>query len=231
MGTLRHIGRGLTFDDIEEYSFVSEEVHRNFFLAFIDYGSTFLYKKYVKNPASETDISVFEKVLALASFNGYIGSIDSTHAALLLCPNWVSINYSDFKLSISSRNYNATVTHSHQIIGTTCGCPRSWNDKTMILFDDVIHRVHEKRHYSTKTFKLFEMDKDKNIAEVTYQGTWFIVDNGYLNWAYTVPPMKNLISYEEIRLSEWLESMRKDVKCTFISLKKEIYYLKKWTQI
>ena len=44
---------------------------------------------------------------------------------------------------------------------------------------------------------------------------WFIVDNRYLSWSCTVPPTDNGTTYEIIRFSEWIESMRKDVECTF----------------
>ena len=63
-------------------------------------------------------------------------------------------------------------------------------------------------------------------TEITYKGAWFIVDNGYLNWSCTVPPMKHPVTYEEIRFSEWLESMRKDVECTFGIIKKRFSILK-----
>ena len=42
-----------------------------------------------------------------------------------------------------------------------------------------------------------------------------MVDNGYLDWSCTVPPDGNGTTYDDIRFSEWLESMRKDVKCLF----------------
>ena len=42
-----------------------------------------------------------------------------------------------------------------------------------------------------------------------------MVDNGYLAWSTTIPPMKHAVTYKCIRFSEWLESMRKDVECTF----------------
>lgn len=198
----------------------------DFFCAFIDYGSTNLHKKHVENPASETEASAFEKVFALAGFNGCIGSIDGAHAGFLSCPSWASVNHRGQKLATPSRNCNAAVTHSHQIIGTTCGHPGSWNEKTMTLFDDLIRGVNERRHYSNNEFKLFEMNKDKKLVELTCKGAWFIVDNGYLNWSCTVLPMKNPMSYEEISFSEWLESMRKDVECTFGSLKKIFAMLK-----
>jgi hypothetical protein len=177
MGTLRYLGRGVTFDDIEEFSFISGEVHRKFFCTFLDYGNTYLYNKYVVNPASERGVTSFEKVFSLAGFNGCIGSTDGTHVGMLQCPSWATINHSGHKLATPSRNYNCTVTHAHQILGTTCGAPGSWNDKTLIMFDKLIRGVHEGEHYSNNEFKLLELDKDKKEVEVTYKGAWFIVDN------------------------------------------------------
>ena len=77
--------------------------------------------------------------------------------------------------------------------------------------DGIIPNDHE--------FMLYEHDKDGNIVEVVYKGVWFIVDNGYLSWSCTAPPVKGGMTYAVIRFSEWLESMRKDVECTFGILK------------
>ena len=226
LGSLRYIGRALTFDDIEEYTFVSSEVHRNFFSLFLKYGSTVLYKKHVSDPASNMDTSLLEKLFKLAGLNGCMGSGDGTHVGMQQCPSWAMINHKGFKLAIPSRNYNATVTHYHQILGTTCGHPGTWNDKTLVLFDDLIRGVHEGRLYSEHQFKLYELDSNNNTIEVIYQGAWFIVDNGYLDWSCTVPPMKHPITYEQIRFSEWIESMRKDIECTFGILKHRFAILK-----
>lgn len=155
-----------------------------------------------------------------------MGSSDGTHIGMLCCPSWAFHNHKGFKLAMPSRNYNATVTHWKQILGTTCGHPVTWNDKTLIIFDELIQGVHEGKLMNKQEFKLFELNKEGIVEEVTYQGAWFIVDNGYLNWSTTVPPMKHPISYEEIRFSEWLESMRKDVECTFGILKKRFTVLK-----
>ena len=45
LGALRYLGRGFTFDDIEECTAISREVNRVFFHNFLLYGSTVLYKK------------------------------------------------------------------------------------------------------------------------------------------------------------------------------------------
>jgi hypothetical protein len=52
-----------------------------------------------------------------------------------------------------------------------------------------------------------------------YGGVWQIVDNGYLNWSTTVPPLKTSCNRSDIGFSKWLESIRKDVECTFGILK------------
>ena len=42
-----------------------------------------------------------------------------------------------------------------------------------------------------------------------------MVNNGFLSWSCTAPPIKDGTTYPGIRFSEWLESMRKDVECAF----------------
>ena len=65
------------------------------------------------------------------------------------------------------------------------------------------------------TFELYERNSSGNIRTAKYRGPWLIVDNGYLNWPTTVPPIKRTCSRHEIWFSPWLESIRKDVECTF----------------
>ena len=53
-----------------------------------------------------------------------------------------------------------------------------------------------------------------------------MVDNGYHDWSTTIPPFKNTNLRDEIRWSEWLESMRKDVECAFGIMKGRFRILK-----
>ena len=50
LGSLRYLGRGLTFDDIEEQTAISGSVHQNVFHKFIEFGSTTLYSLHVPTP-------------------------------------------------------------------------------------------------------------------------------------------------------------------------------------
>ncbi len=69
------------------------------------------------------------------------------------------------------------------------------------------------------SFELLAHDKDGHIKKIQFSGVYLIVDNGYLDWSCTVPPFGVLNKIDKIRWSKWLESMRKDVECTFGILK------------
>jgi hypothetical protein len=63
------LARGLTFDDIEEATYISADVHRVFFNKFLLFGSTLLYDKHVVTPASTTDPTEWQELKYLASMH------------------------------------------------------------------------------------------------------------------------------------------------------------------
>jgi hypothetical protein len=119
----------------------------------------------------------------------------------------------------TARTYNVSVNHRRRILYTTSGHPARWNDKTLVLFDDFAGGIHSGKLLDDVEFELWELDDEGNEVAVKYRGCWLMVDNGYLKWSTTVPPFKNSLSRREIRWSEWIESLRKDVECTFGILK------------
>ncbi len=52
LGLLCYLGCGWTFDDCEESTAIDQEIHRVFFLVFLVYGSTVLYKRWVLTPVN-----------------------------------------------------------------------------------------------------------------------------------------------------------------------------------
>ena len=46
-----------------------------------------------------------------------------------------------------------------------------------------------------------------------------MVDNGYVKVLTAIPLSKNAVTSKELRWSQWLESMQKDVECAFGILK------------
>ena len=77
--------------------------------------------------------------------------------------------------------------------------------KDGIIMDDMFFDLYE------STAAAVDEQSDitpPNIVKMRrYQGAWLLVDNGYLAWPTTVPPIKTTSSRTEIRFSSWLESM------------------------
>ena len=74
-------------------------------------------------------------------------------------------------------------------------------------------------------FTLFDRQNGETV-QVKYREAWLLVDNGYLAWSCTVPPIKLSTTMDKIRFSKWLESLRKDVECTFGIMKGRFRVLK-----
>ena len=144
----------------------------------------------------------------LAGLPGCIGSTDATHIIMKCCSYRLRQMHLGYKLKYTARTYNLTVNHHRRILGTTKGHPARFNDKILVTFDEFV-----------KSFELFDFDENQNEIRVKYKGCYLIVDNGYLDWSVTVPPIKKTAFRTEIRFSDWVESMRKDVECTFGILK------------
>jgi hypothetical protein len=85
LGSLRYLGRGWTFDDLEEATGISEETHRVFFHRFISCGRKILFPKWVKIPDTITEIEDCMSEYAAAGFSGCIGSTDATHIVIEKC--------------------------------------------------------------------------------------------------------------------------------------------------
>ena len=219
LGTLRYIGRGFTFDDLEESTSISADVHRVFFHCFISFGSTMLYDEYVLAPTTEEEARSHMKEMEEAGFHGCVGSMDATNVKIEMCRMWLHHMHIGFKSSFTARTYNITVNHRRRILSSTSGHPARWNDKTIVRYDNFASGIKGGTILNDSVFHLFEKDTEGNIITVKYVGNWILVDNGYLCWSTTIPPMKDPSTYAELRWSQWAESMRKDVECTFGILK------------
>ena len=82
----------------------------------------------------------------------------------------------------------------------------------MILNDTLVRGVRDGSLLNDYRLELLEYNVDKHIVKISYEGVWFMVDNGYLERYCTVSRFKDGVTYEYIRFFEWLESMRTDLK-------------------
>jgi DDE superfamily endonuclease len=223
LGSLRYLGRGWAFDDMRDVTYISRDVHRKFFHQFVKFGATVLYPLYVSVPRTVEELRDCEAEYEIAGFPGCIGSTDATHIPLEKVCVSLRQAHLGFKSKSTMRTYNLTCNHRRQILHTTAGHPGRWNDKTLIRFDDFMLDL---RNGSVNDMIDFELrtgqgitDADGGERTIKMKGAYVIVDNGYLEWSTTVPPIKSTANGAEMRFSEWLESLRKDVECTFGILK------------
>jgi hypothetical protein len=219
LGALRYLGRGLTFDDIEEATCISEETHRQFFQVFITFGREVLFPEWVSAPKDRFESEEHLNEMQQAGFHGCIGSCDATHVLHERISHAQQQSHNSFKMQGTARTYNITVNHRRYILSTTSGHPCRWNDKTLQLFDKFLNGIYKGKILQDVEFQLFQRNKKGEIISVKYKGVWVMVDNGYLRRSITIPPMKSSLDVREIRWSQWMESMRKDVECTFGILK------------
>lgn len=220
LAALRYIGRGWTFDDLEEATAISREVIRSFFHKFIEFGKEVLYPKWVTSPATLDDAAQASHEFSMAGFPGCIGSMDATHVETDRIPFKLRQAHLSFKLPFTARTYNLVCNHRKRILSTTHGHPARWNDKTLVAFDGIATDLHFGRNcLEDLPFQLYAYDNAGEIVTVKYKGAWLLVDNGYLNWGVTIPPKKDNPTVWDWRFSKWLESMRKDVECCFGILK------------
>ncbi len=119
LGSLRYLGRGFTFDDIEENTAISKEVHRTFFRRFVEFGSTVLYEKYVLTPDNVDEAKTHMREFEEAGFPGCVGSSDATHITTDRCEYNSKNNHLGPKSSLTARSYNLCVNHSRQILHPT----------------------------------------------------------------------------------------------------------------
>lgn len=222
LGSLRYLGRGFTFDDLEETTFIGRDVHRSFFHSFVEFGEKKLFPMFVQLPQSVEALKECEHAYRIAGFPGCIGSTDATHIPLERVAFTIRQAHLGFKMSGTTRTYNLTVNHKREILHSTGGHPGRWNDKTLARYDSFMDTLRRGGFDDKMSFEL----SDVQGRTKTVKGAYVLVDNGYLEWSTTVPPFKDSSNRSEIRFSQWLESLRKDVECTFGILKSRWRILK-----
>jgi hypothetical protein len=139
----------------------------------------------------------------MAGVLGCIGSTNVTHIPLDKVTAAICQAHIGYKMGsdATTRTYNMTVNHCRQILYPTSGHPGRWKDKTLIRFDSFTADLRDgafndmidfklKRKQTDTAVNVQECENDVVIEDVTIKGAYVIVDNGYLRWPTTIPPLK-----------------------------------------
>ena len=138
LGALRYLGRGWTFNDLEESTAINHDVHLVFLHRFIEFRSTVLFERYVAAPVCVDEARSNMQEYAAAGFSGCVVSADCTHITTERCEYNLKNNHLGPKSSHTTRTFNLTCNHRRRILHTTSGGPVRWNDQTMVRLDKFI---------------------------------------------------------------------------------------------
>lgn len=221
LAVLRVIGRGYCFDGVEELSRISAESLRVFFRSFVNLFSRENYSKYCNHPQTPEEIASAMGVFTQLGLPGCIGSTDCVHIRWERCPAGSRSSHKG-KEGYPTLSYEVTVDHTKRIIAATEGHPGARNDKTIVKFDGFVTKIHQGELYADIPYNL--VDNEGNIKEE--KGLYLIVDGGYHKWKCLQCPFKHTSKSAEALWSRWVESVRKDVECTFGILKDRFRCLK-----
>jgi Plant transposon protein len=222
LGTLRMLGKGCTWDSLYELSGVSAEVHRKWTLAFLDKFSKELYPVYVHGPRNNEELNQVTILYAACGFPGCVGSTDCVHIRWESCSaQWASA-FKNGKPNYASIAYEMTVDHSKRFQASTIGHYGTTSDKTIIKFDGYVTKVRFEKLFTEAQFKI-QIAENKWIIE---RKVYLLVDGGYRKWRIMICPLKHTVEEDKARWSEFAESVRKDVECSFGILKKRYQLLK-----
>lgn len=209
---LRVLGRGNCADDIFEISGIGQSTVNRVFHQFTSKFVAHFYDEFVSFPSDEK-LKVVTKAYEDLGFPGACGSMDATHLRLNKCPEGLK-QLATGKEGYPSLAYQAICTPNREILYCSTGYLGSYNDMTITANDPLCQDIANGLLNEVE-YKLVDEDGIPRACK----GGYLIVDGGYQEASWLMPPFSSGCSISEKRWSEWLESVRKDIECTFGILK------------
>ena len=214
LSSLRVLGRGTGFDECYDGSGCKEECIRLFFHKFCPMLVAKLMSSVVRPPLTEEEVAEQVAIYQKLGMGGAIGSTDCTHFALGKCSDKISVLCTG-KEGFPTLAYSMTSSHSRKILHCSAGFFGSRNDKTISKHDAFIDLIRTLPLYTQFEWK---MNVDELHTKVV-KGVFLLCDGGYHKWAQLICPLKHTSKLGHSLWSCQLESVRKDIECTFGVLK------------
>lgn len=216
---LRILGRGSVLDDIEEFCRVRKSTVHAIFHQFINGVARTMFAAYVTPPSGDRLKRVLNTYARLG-FPGAVGSVDCTHVYWDKCPV-AMVNLCKGKEKTPSLSFEMVVDHERRIHSCTTGFVGTTSDKVVVVNDPYCRQIAEGL-YKDVEYSLYNEDG----TFTTYKGAYLICDGGYTRLWMFQRPSHNACEERSIYWSEFIESVQKDVECTFGILKSRFMFLK-----
>ena len=214
MSALYRLGTGIPFRQLRSMCHISASETRLFFVDFVN-AMIDMKDEYVYLPRNVAELRQTTKFYEEVGLPGCCGSMDVVHVKWSSCPTG-DHNRAKGKAGYPTLAFSCITDFNRRVIGIFGPQFGTRNDKEIVKVDPNVH------HIRTGWFKDVSWryyDDDGRVKKE--RGAYLICDNGYHRWPTSISPYANAdCATREGYFSTNLESVRKDVECTFGILKK-----------
>ena len=219
LAVLRILGRDNDCDTIAELSLIGESTCNSIFKKFVEKFSELFYEKYVYMPTGN-EMKEVNEVYSRVGFPGACGSMDGTHVRWLSCPLRLT-NACKGKEYFPTLAWMVIVDHNRKIMHCSSSIWGAENDIGICNNDLLVQEIINGKLQDVE-YNLF----NQYGQPIKMKGGYIIVDGGFQKLPCFIDPDHNAYEEKHLYWSEWLESVRKDVECTFGCLKQRFRFFK-----
>ena len=217
---LRILGRGSCCDDISECADIGESTANAIFHQFVEVFARKIFNLVVYAPQyGDAKLEEIVRTYTKLGLPGCVGSMDCTHIHWMKCPKENTIECTG-KEQFPTLSFQCVVDHSRRILYCSNYFYGKNNDITVANNDEYTRSVRMGL-YQDVQYELI----DENGVVQRVQGGWVLVDGGFLKLGCFIDPMHERLYRDAVLWSEWMESARKDVECTFGIIKSRFRFL------
>ena len=186
-----------------------------FFFIFIE-ALVEMKDEYIFIPRNLTELRRVSRDYNTVGLPGCVGSMDVVHVKWANCPTG-DLNRAKGKEGYPTLAFQCITDFNRRVLAIYGPQFGSRNDKDIVKHDNNVRAIRSNQLFTNTTWKYY----DANGAIKSERGMYLICDNGYLRWPTSICPYSGADnSTVEGYFSTNLESVRKDVECTFGILKK-----------
>ena len=225
MSSLYVLGHGASFCLLRPLCHISASECRSFFEIFLN-AMMDMRDEFISMPKNATELLPIARNYENVGLPGCCGSMDVVHVRWSQCPAG-DMNRAKGKETYPSLAFECVTDFNRRIMGVYGPQFGSRNDKEIVKSDPAVLEVTA--GWLSKTFWRYYSACGRIRSSV---GMYLICDNGYLRWPTSIFPYTHVdIASTEGYFSSNLESVRKDVECTFGILKKKMAHFTLWTAL
>ena len=209
MTALYHLGTGASFQTCRALCHISTSEVQLFFDTFLQ-AMHEMREEYISMPTNLTQLRRITKYYEEAGLPGCCGLMDVVHVKWSACPTG-DHNRAKGKGGYPSLAFQCVTDFNCRIFAVYGPQFGTRNDKEIVKDDPNVHYV-QTGWYKDVLWRYYTADGRVEQD----RGAYLICDNGYLRWPTSICPYSGVENSSlEGYCSTNLESIRKDVECTF----------------